>query len=121
MRFLQKYIHELSEILQLILFMAVPTLLLLVYTHQYVTIALIKRKTQQLINVKKEFQSRNQALKTALGKLAHENSLPYWQSYQEVAPYQKNKIIRIKLPPLPAVQNIMGATGVEPVTSTMSR
>ena len=98
--FIYRLVGDLAAMLQLILFMGVPTLLLLLYIHQYVDVAIIKRKTKQLSNVKKELQSRNNALKSALGKLARENSLPYWQSYQEVAPFEKNKIVRIKLPPL---------------------
>ena len=101
MSFLNRYFGEFSEILQLILFISVPTLLLLVYISQYVDVALIKRQMHKLNLEKKELQSRNQALKEALGKLARSKGSRYWQSYQEFAPYEKNKVVRIKLPPPP--------------------
>ena len=97
--FLGKHFSGLSEILQLILFVTVPTLLLLVYTRQHVDMALIKRQMHKLNLEKKELQSRNQALKEAIGKLARKRRLRYWQSYQGFAPYEKSKIVRIKLPP----------------------
>ena len=84
--------------LHLILYIGLPTLLLLVYTQQYVDIALIKRKLHRLTFEKKELTSRNQALREALGRLASKSGLRYWQSFQELAPHQKNKIVRIKLP-----------------------
>ena len=101
MNFLGKHLGGLSEILQLILFVSVPTLLLLVYTRQYVDMALIRRQMHKLNLEKKELLSRNQAIKKALGKLSQKKGSPYWKSYQEFSPIlEKNKIVRVKLPPL---------------------
>ncbi len=101
MNICKKYLMELSTIVQLIIFLSIPTLLLLIYNHQHIEIALLKRKIHNLTNQKKELDSRNQALKKALGQLAQDTNSPYWQSYKELAPYEKNKIVRLTLPPLP--------------------
>lgn len=98
MSFFKNHFKRSIEILQLILFMSIPTLLLLVYTRQYVDMASLKRQMHTLNFKKKELESRNKALKNALGKLARKKGYRYWQSYQEFRPYEKNKVIKVKLP-----------------------
>ncbi len=100
-KYLIEQIWKSKEILRLIFLLSIFSLALVVYIDQQVNMAIIKRKIHKLNNDKKELQSRNQALKKALGKLARDLGSPFWQSYQEFAPHEKNKIVRIKMPPLP--------------------
>ncbi len=88
-----------KELLQLILFVALPALLLLIYIQKSVDMALTKRQIHVAQNKKKELMSRNRALKTALAEMSKQSGSAYWQSYQDFLPYQNNKIVNIKLPP----------------------
>ena len=88
-----------KEFLQLILFISIPSLILLVYIRQYVDLASMERKINKLSFKKKELKSRNHALKETMSKLTKNTNSRYWKSYQYFAPHEKNKVLRIKLPP----------------------
>ena len=89
------YFFNLPKTFGLILFFSLLSLLLLLYTHQHIEVALINSKIKRLLREKKELESRNQALKEALSELNPKR----WYFYKKRAPYQNSKILHIHLPP----------------------
>ena len=88
-----------KELIKLIVVLALPSLLILIYIQENVKMSLLKHQINISLHKKKELVSRNKALKAALAKLSKKSGSNYWQSYQDLIPYQNNKIVNIKLPP----------------------
>lgn len=91
--------QEVGSLLTLFALILVFSFLVLFYTRMRIEVSLLDRKIKQARIAKIEQERKNSSLRAELARKKGEDAvLTYWKLYGALPDYEKNRVLRIRLP-----------------------
>lgn len=91
--------QEVRSLLTLFALILVFSFLVLFYTQMRIEVSLLDRKIKQARIAKIEQERKNSSLRAELARKKGEDAvLTYWKLYGALPDYEKNRVLRIRLP-----------------------
>ena len=91
--------QEVGSLLTLFALILVLSFLVLFYTRMRIEVSLLDRKIKQARIAKIEQERKNSSLRAELARKKGEDAvLTYWKLYGALPDYEKNRVLRIRLP-----------------------